>query len=66
LNNFKDAKININVNIKNNWSNLKKLKENNQSTYDNLLLVFLDVLNRVHFQRTMKKLVNFGKILYIE
>ena len=58
-NNFKDAKINIDVNFKSNLSKIRKLKENNKSIYENVLFIFLDTLSRAHFQRTMKKTCNF-------
>ena len=54
-NNFKDAKINIDVNFRSNLSKIRKLKENSQSIYDNVLFIFFDSLSRAHFQRTMKK-----------
>ena len=54
-NNFKDAKINIDVNFRSNLSKTRKLKENNQSIYDNVLFIFFDSLSRAHFQRTMNK-----------
>lgn len=54
-NNFKDAKINIDVNFKSNLSKKRKLKENSQSIYDNVLFIFFDSLSRAHFQRTMNK-----------
>lgn len=54
-NNFKDAKINIDVNFKSNLSKIRKFKENKNSIYDNVLFIFLDTLSRAHFQRTMKK-----------
>jgi hypothetical protein len=54
-NNFKDAKINIDVNFKSNLSKIRKLKENSQSIYDNVLFIFFDSLSRAHFQRTMNK-----------
>jgi hypothetical protein len=58
-NNFKDAKINIDVNFKSNLSKIRKLKENNKSIYENVLFIFLDTLSRAHFQRAMKKTCNF-------
>jgi hypothetical protein len=58
-NNFKDAKISIDVNFKSNLSKIRKLKENKNSIYDNVLFIFLDTLSRAHFQRTMKKTCKF-------
>jgi uncharacterized protein (UPF0335 family) len=58
-NNFKDAKINIDVNFKSNLSKIRKLKENKKTIYDNVLFIFLDTLSRAHFQRTMKKTCKF-------
>ena len=58
-NNFKDAKISIDVNFKSNLSKIRKLKENKNSKNDNVLFIFLDTLSRAHFQRTMKKTCKF-------
>lgn len=60
-NNFKDAKINIDVNFRSNLSKIRKLKENSQSIYDNVLFIFFDSVSRAHFQRTMKKTCKLWK-----
>jgi hypothetical protein len=58
-NNYKDAKISINVSFRMNLSKERKLKENNKSIYNNVLFIFLDTLSRAHFQRAMKKTSQF-------
>jgi hypothetical protein len=40
-NNFKDAKINIDVNFKSNLSKIRKLKENKKTIYDNNKFQFI-------------------------
>lgn len=58
-NNYKDAKIKINVSFRKNLAKERKMKENNNSIYNNVLFIFLDTLSRAHFQRTMKKTSHF-------
>ena len=54
-NDYSEGKININVTYKENLVKEIKLKENNNSIYDNILFIFFDSLSRAHFQRSMKK-----------
>ena len=40
-NNFKDAKISIDMNFKSNLSKIRELEENNQSIHDNEQIKFI-------------------------
>ncbi len=53
--NFKKGKINIDLKFNEKLSKERKLKENKDSVYKNVLFIFIDSVSRVHFQRALKK-----------
>ena len=59
--NFSKGKIHINLNFNEKLSKERKLKENKNSVYKNILFIFINSISRVHFQRSLKQTSNFFK-----
>ena len=56
---FGELKINLNFNKE--LSKDRKLLENSNSLYDNILMIYIDATSRAHFQRSFPKLSDFIK-----
>ena len=57
--NFGELKINLNYNK--DLSEKRKLLENSNSLYNNILMIYIDATSRAHFQRSFPKLSDFIK-----
>ena len=57
----KYGELKINLNFNKDLSEKRKLLENSNSLYNNILMIYLDATSRAHFQRSFPKLSDFIK-----